>query len=164
MQAAAALTAVQQRLEAEVRRLLEDKASLQTQAQRVLDLEQQLQATNLATAEASQVGTQNMSSLSRCAVSFESQLLFCSVPTLVPKQMRLHFTATVFALILPMAPFCCPLSLVPRHGTTDKVKVIALLFQSCMHHAGLHSLIIVFTATHCSSACKCVQASDGIMT
>lgn len=61
MQAAAAPTAEQQRLEAEVRRLHDDKAILHTQAQRVPSLEEQLQATSLAKAEPSQVGTCNLS-------------------------------------------------------------------------------------------------------
>ncbi len=60
MQAAAAHTAEQQRLETEVRRLHEDKARLQTQAQQVPDLVEQLQAASLATAEASQVGTHTL--------------------------------------------------------------------------------------------------------
>jgi uncharacterized protein (DUF3084 family) len=82
MQAVAAHTAEQQRLEAEVRRLHDDKASLHTQAQRVPGLEEQLQATSLAKAEASQVGTHNLSWLSCCNPSFESQLLFLSLPKL----------------------------------------------------------------------------------
>lgn len=59
MQAAAAHTAEQQRHEAEVRSLREDKASLETQARRLSALEEQLQATSLAIAQVSQVGTHN---------------------------------------------------------------------------------------------------------
>ncbi len=60
MQAAAAHTVEQQRLEAQVRRLHEDKARLQTQARRVPGLVEQLQAASLPTAEASQVGTHSL--------------------------------------------------------------------------------------------------------
>ena len=80
MQAAAAHTAEQQTLNAEVSRLHEDKAHLHTQAQRVAGLEEQLQATGLANADSSQVRTHKLPWLSCCNPFFESPLLFPSVP------------------------------------------------------------------------------------
>ena len=59
---------------AEVRRLHEHQACLHKQAQRVPGLEEQLQAISLATAQASQVGTHNVSWLSCCHQPFEPQL------------------------------------------------------------------------------------------
>ncbi len=60
-----------------MRRLCDDKASLHSQAQRVANLEEQLKATSLAKAEASQVGqhTYNMFLILVLQPSF--LLLFC---------------------------------------------------------------------------------------
>ncbi|DBA99177.1 TPA: hypothetical protein ACH3X3_011799 [Trebouxia sp. C0006] len=63
--AAAAHKVEQQRLEEEVSRLRGDKASLLNQAQRVPDLEEQLKATSLANAEASQAHEEQVHQLKR---------------------------------------------------------------------------------------------------
>ncbi|KAL0042394.1 hypothetical protein WJX77_011151 [Trebouxia sp. C0004] len=73
-QAAAAHTVEQLRLKAEVRRLRVDKASLHTQAQRQPGLEEQLQATSLANAEAAQAHEEKMRQLER-SLSLQSNRL-----------------------------------------------------------------------------------------
>ncbi len=93
MQAAAAHKVEQQRLEEEVSRLRGDKASLLNQAQRVPDLEEQLKATSLANAEASQVGQHTQHVLDSCLAALSFALLFC-----------LFFYTVHFAT----PPYCCP--------------------------------------------------------
>jgi hypothetical protein len=76
MQAAAAHTIEQQRLNTEVSSLREDKARLQRQAERAPGLKEQLQATSLAITQASQVATYTLFLATACDLPFESLLLF----------------------------------------------------------------------------------------
>ncbi len=167
MQAAAE----QQRLEAEVSSLHDEKASLQTQAQRLSALEDQLQAIGLANAQASQVGTHNaflafvlqpafrvsVASLSSEMSNQQTQLpLDCYSVWIDPAN------GTNLILLPPVpCPQAYPLSpglfSVPRLQILDQLTDLRSwlfycvmtgrlsAFQGCTPCVGLHSRIIIVT-------------------